>query len=84
AMRTGQPAVTLHALTMRSKLLPEVPATYFLWATSYDTLREKAEAIAYYHRFLEASAGKFPDQEWQAQQRLVLLEKRKYMGQQCL
>ena len=77
AMRTGQPAVTLHALTMRSKLLPEVPATYFLWATSYDTLHEKAEAISYYHRFLEASAGKFPDQEWQARQRLVLLEKQK-------
>jgi tetratricopeptide (TPR) repeat protein len=77
AMRLGQPAVTIHALTMRSKLLPEVPATYFLWATSYDTLHEKAEAISYYHRFLEASAGKFPDQEWQARQRLILLEKRK-------
>ncbi len=76
ASKIGRPAVTLHALTMRSKYLPEVPSTYFLWATSYDSMHEKAEAIAYYHHFLDAAAGKFPDQEWQAKQRLQLLEKR--------
>jgi predicted Zn-dependent protease len=76
ASRTHQPSITLHALTMRSKYLPEVPSTYFLWATAYDTLHQKAEAAAYYHRFLDASAGKFPDQEWQARQRLILLERK--------
>jgi predicted Zn-dependent protease len=76
ASKTGQPTVALHALTMRSKFLPEVPATYFLWATSYDTMHEKAQAIAYYHLFLDSAAGKFPDQEWQAKQRLLLLEKK--------
>jgi predicted Zn-dependent protease len=76
ASKTGQPSVALHALTMRSKLLPEVPSTYFLWATSYDTLHQKQQAIAYYHHFLDAAAGKFPDQEWQAKQRLLLLEKK--------
>jgi predicted Zn-dependent protease len=75
ASKSNQPSVTLHALTMRSKLLPENPSTYFLWATSYDTLHEKAQAAAYYHKFLQAAAGKFPDQEWQARQRLQLLEK---------
>jgi predicted Zn-dependent protease len=75
ASRTGRPTVTLHALTMRSKYLPENPSTYFLWATAYDTLHQKAQAIAYYHHFLEASAGKFADEEWQAHQRLQLLEK---------
>ncbi|MGA9670932.1 MAG: tetratricopeptide repeat protein, partial [Terracidiphilus sp.] len=75
ASKTSQPSVTLHALTMRSKYLPEVPSTYFLWATSYDALHEKAEAIAYYHHFLDASAGKFPNQEWQARQRINLLGK---------
>ncbi len=75
ATKTGQPAVTLHALTMRSKYLPENPSTYFLWATSYDTLHDKTAAITYYHHFLDAAAGKFPDQEWQARQRLQLLEK---------
>ena len=77
ASKTDQPSITLHALTMRSKFLPEVPSTYFLWATTYDTLHDKAAAAAYYHRFLEAAAGKFPDQEWQARQRLLLLEKKK-------
>jgi predicted Zn-dependent protease len=77
ASKTGQPAVTLHALTMRSKFLPEVPSTYFLWATSYDTMHDKDRAVVYYHHFLDSSAGRFPDQEWQAKQRLLLLEKKK-------
>jgi tetratricopeptide (TPR) repeat protein len=75
ASKTSQPAVTLHALTMRSKYLPEVPSTYFLWATAYDSLHQREQAVAYYHHFLESSAGKFPNQEWQARQRLKLLEK---------
>jgi predicted Zn-dependent protease len=74
ASRTNQPSITLHALTMRSKYLPEVPSTYFLWATAYDTLHQKAAAASYYHHFLDSSAGKFPDQEWQARQRIKLLE----------
>jgi predicted Zn-dependent protease len=76
ASKTGQASIALHALTMRSKYLPENPSTYFLWATSYDTLRDRAAAISYYHHFLETAAGKFPDQEWQARQRLLLLEKK--------
>jgi predicted Zn-dependent protease len=75
ASHTNQPAVTLHALTMRSKYLPEVPSTYFLWATAYDTLHQNAQAAAYYQHFLDSAAGKFPDQEWQARQRLKLLNK---------
>lgn len=76
ASKTNQPSVTLHALSMRSKFLPENASTYFLWATSYDTLHQKAQAVASYHHFLEAAAGKFPNQEWQARQRLQLLEKK--------
>jgi predicted Zn-dependent protease len=75
AFQTHQPSVTLHALTVRSKYLPESATIYFLWATAYDTLHDKKQAAAYYHRFLESAAGKFPDQEWQARQRLALLEK---------
>jgi predicted Zn-dependent protease len=75
ASKTGQPSITLHALTMRSKYLPENPSTYFLWATAYDTLHDKAEAESYYHHFLDSAAGKFPNQEWQARQRLIVLEK---------
>jgi tetratricopeptide (TPR) repeat protein len=76
ASKTNQPSITLHALTMRSKYLPEVASTYFLWATAYDALHQKAAAATYYHHFLDAAAGKFPNQEWQARQRLLLLEKK--------
>jgi tetratricopeptide (TPR) repeat protein len=75
AFQTHQPAVTVHALTARSKYLPETATIYFLWATAYDTLHDKKQAVAYYHRFLDSAAGKLPDQEWQARQRLALLEK---------
>lgn len=75
ASKTGQPSTTLHALTMRSKFLPENASTYFLWATSYDTLHQKAEAALYYRHFLESAAGRFPNQEWQARQRLQALGK---------
>jgi tetratricopeptide (TPR) repeat protein len=77
ASRTSQPSATLHALTMRSKFLPEVASTYFLWATAYDALHQNTEAAIYYHHFLDASAGKFPDQEWQARQRLKVVEQKK-------
>jgi hypothetical protein len=76
ASRTRRPDVTLHALAMRSKYLPEVPSTLLpLGDGSYDSLHQKKEAAAYYHRFLDVAAGKFPDQEWQARQRLKLLGK---------
>jgi len=54
-----------------------VPSTYFLWATAYDTLHDKAAAAVYYHHFLDSSGGKFPNQEWQARQRLILIENKK-------
>jgi tetratricopeptide (TPR) repeat protein len=75
SFQTHQPSVTLHALTVRSKYLPESPTIYFLWATAYDTLHDNKQAAAYYHRFLDSAAGKLPDQEWQARQRLATMEK---------
>ena len=75
ASKTGHPDVTLHALAMRSRYDPDNASTLFLWATAYDALHQKTQAAAYYHRFLTASAGKYPNQEWQAQQRLLILEK---------
>lgn len=77
ASKTGQPSITLHALTMRSKYLPELPSTYFLWATAYDALHDKAAAATYYHHFLDGSSGKYPNQEQEARQRLLLLEGKK-------
>jgi tetratricopeptide (TPR) repeat protein len=73
--QTHQPTVTLQALEARSKILPENATTLFLWAATYDTLHDKKQAVVYYHRFLNEAAGKLPDQEWQARQRLALMEK---------
>ena len=73
ASKTNQPMFTLHALTMRSRYLPELPSTYYLWATAYDALHDYARAITYYHHFLDASSGKMPNQELQAKQRLMVL-----------
>jgi predicted Zn-dependent protease len=75
ASRSGRPDVTVHALTMRSRYLPENASTLFLWATAYDSLHQKTQSAAYYHRFLDTAGGKFPNLEWQARQRLETLEK---------
>jgi len=63
----------LDALSTRSKFAPDNASTLFLWATAYDNLHQTKAAADYYHRFLAAAQGKFPDQEWQAKHRLVTL-----------
>ena len=70
-----QYADELQALSMRSKFAQENPSSLFLWATAYDNLHQTKAAADYYHRFLAAAQGKFPDQEWQARHRLVALDK---------
>ncbi len=73
ASENKQYSTTLQALTMRAKYLPETSGSYFLWATSYDNLHQSRLAEDYYRKFLTAAGGKFPDQEWQARQRLAVL-----------
>lgn len=75
ASRTSRPDLALHALTMRSQHAPENASSLFLWAISYDSLHQKQQAAAYYREFLQAAQGHFPDQEWQARQRLQVLQK---------
>lgn len=67
--------LTLKALDLRAKYLPENPMTYFLRATAYDHLHDVKDASKYYHEFLNVSGGKFPEQEWQAKHRLIAIEK---------
>lgn len=75
ASESHQPQLVLDSLSARSKYLEETPATYFLWATAYDNLHHTKQAAEYYHKFLTAANGRFPDQEWQAKHRLVTLGK---------
>jgi tetratricopeptide (TPR) repeat protein len=73
--KLGRWSDEINALSMRSKFAPENPSTLFLWATAYDNLRQNKAAADYYHRFLAAAHGQYPDQEWQARHRLIALEK---------
>jgi hypothetical protein len=57
ASKLHQPSVTIHALTMRSKYMPECPQPIFLGHIL--RLNDKVAAATYYHHFLESSAGKF-------------------------
>jgi Flp pilus assembly protein TadD len=66
--------LALRALDARAKYLPEIPATYFLRATSFDNLKDIPHAVEYYQRFLAIDDGKFPDQEWQARHRLIAID----------
>lgn len=53
----------------------EKPADLFFRATAHDHLHQAKEALENYNRFLAASQGVFPNQEFQARQRVLILEK---------
>jgi Flp pilus assembly protein TadD len=69
--------LALKALEVRARFLPENPGTYFLRATALDHLKQFKLAAQSYRQFLAASAGKNPEQEWQAQHRLLAIESKK-------
>jgi tetratricopeptide (TPR) repeat protein len=71
-------ALTVKALEVRAKLLPENPISYFLRATAFDHLKDYKPAGQYYHLFLDASGGKYPNEEWKARHRLVWIESGKH------
>ena len=73
ASEDHDPQLCLDALAMRSKVMSETPATYFLAATSWDTLHQTKRAVDMYKQFLAVAGGKFPDEEWQAKHRLTAL-----------
>ncbi len=66
--------LTIRALDVRAKFLPESAVTYFLRASAYDHLRDPKQAAENYHKFLDSDNGKNPDQEWQARHRLIAIE----------
>ena len=70
--------LAIKAIEVRDKLLPPTAVGYFLRATAYDHLREFKQASVYYHLFLDAAKGQYPDQEWQARHRLIAIEPRKH------
>jgi tetratricopeptide (TPR) repeat protein len=75
ASKTSRPGMVLTALSMRSKVMSETPATYFLAATAWDTLHQPGRAAQFYRQFLSVAGTGFPDEVWQAKQRLAVLAK---------
>jgi tetratricopeptide (TPR) repeat protein len=74
AQQNKDHALVIRVLDARARLQPETPATYFLRATAYDSLRMYKPAAENYKLFLAAAAGKFPDQEFQARHRLKAIQ----------
>ncbi len=74
ASKNHDPQTTLAALKARATVLPDSASSLFLEATAHDTLHQLREAVLAYKAFLAASAGKFPDEEFEARHRLIALE----------
>ncbi len=77
ASTVHKPETVLRAISIRNAILPMDATSAFLLATAHDTLHHSREAAGLYRQFLELANGKFPDEEWQAQQRLTTLSRAK-------
>jgi len=64
----------LAALDHVRALKAEIPGDYFFRAMVLDRIHERKDAIAEYQKFLAVSKGEFPNQEFQARQRIRILE----------
>jgi tetratricopeptide (TPR) repeat protein len=65
----------LAALDRIAALHAEKPGHVFLRAIVLDKIRDLKPALENYQRFLQLSQGENPNQEWQARQRIKLLER---------
>ena len=65
----------LAALDRIAALHAEKPGHVFLRAIVLDKIRDLKPALESYQRFLQMSQGENPNQEWQARQRIKLLER---------
>ncbi len=64
----------LYALDRIRALGKEIPGDFFLRAITLDKLKRRPEAVAAYSQFLAADGGLHPDQEFQARQRIRIIE----------
>lgn len=64
----------LAALDRVRALKAEIPGDYFLRAMVLDRIHDRKGAIAEYQKFLSVSKGELPNQEFQARQRIHILE----------
>ena len=64
----------LAALDRVRALGKEVPGDFFYRAISLEKLKQPKPAMEAYRQFLAADGGKMPDQEFQARQRIRIIE----------
>ncbi|HWB32091.1 MAG TPA: tetratricopeptide repeat protein [Acidobacteriaceae bacterium] len=74
ASEIDDPRTTLQALALSATVQPPSPSSLFLEATARDALHQSSQAVDSYRKFLAAAAGKYPEQESQARQRLNALQ----------
>jgi tetratricopeptide (TPR) repeat protein len=74
-MAAEQYLEALAALDRIRALGAESNALVFIRAVAYDHLQQRKEALENYNKFLAASHGEHPDQEFQARQRTRMLER---------
>ncbi len=68
-------AQALEAMDRLAKLEPPRPGSWFVRAICYDKLSRKAEAIESYQKFLDLDGGKHDTQDFQARNRIPVLQK---------
>jgi Flp pilus assembly protein TadD len=66
---------TLQLLDILAKREAPLPIVLFVRATCYDKLQRKPEAVEAYRKFLDADKGKSDKEEFQATERLKVLQK---------
>jgi tetratricopeptide (TPR) repeat protein len=64
----------LAALDRIHALGKEIPGDYFLRAITLDKLKQRPQALSAYQQFLSADNGAHPDQDFQARQRMRIIE----------
>jgi len=70
----GQYPQSIVALDRLRALHAETAGNLFFRAIAYDHMQDHKDAVESYRKFLEMSQGKFPDQEFQARQRIRIIE----------
>ncbi len=65
----------LAALDRVHALGKEIPGDYYLRAITLDKLRRNKPALEAYRQFLAMAGGKYPDDEFRARQRVIILQR---------
>lgn len=68
-------AAALEAMDRLAKLETPRPGSWFVRAICYDKLARRAEAIEAYQKFLDQDGGQHDTQDFQARQRILVLQK---------